>query len=211
MEPFELALADQRIAGVVLGADDKPVTAANIFGYGDGQPSVNGKTDAKGRFSLSGVCAGPIQLQANSPIGGFGNVGAEGGDTNITIQLGISGNVVASRSSIKISGTVTGPDDKPAPQMRMSLFPSFSQAEKQTDSEGRFMLTFDPRQSGGMGAATPIVVARDPARNLAAAVDLEEGATNASMRLEPALTFTGVSPTGRQSSDQRPGPALVPY
>ena len=50
--PFELALADQRIAGVVLGADDKPVTDANIFGYGDGQPSVNGKTDAKGRFSF---------------------------------------------------------------------------------------------------------------------------------------------------------------
>jgi protocatechuate 3,4-dioxygenase beta subunit len=189
--PFELALADQRIAGVVLGADDKPVTGASIFGYGEGQPSVNGKTDAKGRFSFSGVCAGPIQLQANSPSGGFGNVSAEGGDTNITVQLGTSGTVVDSRSSIKIGGTVTGPDDKPAPQVRVSLFPSFSPGEKQTDSDGRFMLTFDPRQSSAMGAATPIVVARDPVRNLAAAADLEEGATNASVRLEPALTLAG--------------------
>jgi hypothetical protein len=114
---------------------------------------------------------------------------AEGGDTNIAIQLGTSGTVVASRSSIKISGTVTGPDDKPAPQVRVSLFPSFSQAEKQTDSEGRFALTFDPRQAGPMGAAAPIVVARDLTRNLAATVDLEEGATNANVRLEPALTL----------------------
>jgi hypothetical protein len=191
LEPCELALADQRIAGVVLDADDKPVTNANIFGHGEGQPGVNGTTDAKGRFSFSAVCAGPIQLQANSRSGGFGNVSAEGGDTNITIQLGTSGTVVASRSSIKISGTVTGPDDKPAPQARVSLFPSFSQAEKQTDSEGRFALTFDPRQSGSMGAAGPIVVARDLARNLAATVELEEGATNASVRLEPALTLAG--------------------
>lgn len=103
-----------------------------------------------------------------------------------------AGPVVASRSSIKISGTVTGPDDKPAPQARVSLFPSFSQAEKQTDSEGHFTLTFDPRQAGPVGAAAPIVVARDLTRNLAAVVDLEEGTTNASMRLEPALTLTGL-------------------
>ena len=73
----------------------------------------------------------------------------------------------------------------------MSLFPSFSPAEKQTDSEGRFTLTFDPKQCGPMGASQPIVVARDLARNLAAALDLEEGATNASVRLEPALTLAG--------------------
>ena len=97
-----------------------------------------------------------------------------------------AGPVVASGSSIKISGTVTGPDDKPAPQARVSLFPSFSQAEKQTDSEGRFTLTFDPRQAGPVGAAAPIVVARDLARNLAAAMELEESATNATVRLEPA-------------------------
>ena len=89
LEPCELALADQRIAGVVLDSDDKPVANANIFGYGEGQPSVNGKTDAKGRFSFNQVCAGPIQLKANTPDGGYGNVTAEGGDTNITIQLGV--------------------------------------------------------------------------------------------------------------------------
>src|ERR1017187_9466783 len=92
-------------------------------------------------------------------------ISAEGGDTDIPVQLGASEALVASRSSIKISGTVTGPDDQPAPQVRVSLFPSFSQAEKQADSEGRFTLTFDPRQAGSMGAAAPIVVARDLMRN----------------------------------------------
>jgi len=96
---------------------------------------------------------------------------------------------VASSSSIKISGTVTGPDDQPAPQVRVSLFPSFSQAEKQTDGQGHFTLTFDSRQAGSVGAAAPIVVARDLMRNLAAMLDLEEGATNANLRLEPALTL----------------------
>ena len=191
LEAYELPLADQRIAGVVLDSEDKPVADANIFGYGDSQPAVNGKTNAKGRFSFDAVCAGPIHLQANSSNGGFGSASAEGGDTNITVQLGTSGTVETSRSRIKIKGTVTGPDGKPAPKVRVSLFPTFGAAEKQTDSEGRFTMTFDPRQAGPMGDAAPIVVARDLTRNLAAAVDLEEGATNASVRLEPALTLAG--------------------
>jgi hypothetical protein len=192
VETCELALADQRIAGVVLDSDDKPVANANIFAYGEGQPSVNGKTGTKGRFSFNQVCAGPIQLQANTPNGGFGSVAAEGGDTNITLQLGVRETYSSSRpSASKVTGIVTSPDGKPAAKVWVSLFPSFSQAEKPTDSEGRFSLSFDPNQFGSMGASQPIVVARDPAHNLAAALDLEEGATNASVRLEPALTLAG--------------------
>jgi hypothetical protein len=97
----------------------------------------------------------------------------------------------ATASANEINGLVTDPEGKPAPQVRVSLFPSFSPTERQTDSEGRFTLTFNPNQFGPMGSAQPIVVARDPARNLAGALDLEEGATNASVRLEPALTLAG--------------------
>jgi Carboxypeptidase regulatory-like domain len=98
---------------------------------------------------------------------------------------------VATASANEINGVVTGPDGKPAPQIWVSLFPSFSPAERQTDSQGRFTLTFNPDQLGPAAAAQPIIVARDPARNLAAALDLEEGATNASVRLEAALTLAG--------------------
>jgi protocatechuate 3,4-dioxygenase beta subunit len=191
LEPSELALADQRIAGVVLDSDDKPVANANLYGYGEGQPNVNGKTDAKGRFSFNQVCSGPIQINANTPNGGYGSAAVEGGDTNITVQIGVRETYSASRTASKVSGKVTDPDGKPAPKVFVSLFPSFAAAEKQTDSEGRFAMTFDPNQFGGMGATQPIVVARDPTRNLATALDLEEGATNASLRLEPALTVAG--------------------
>jgi uncharacterized GH25 family protein len=191
LEACQLALADQHIAGVVLDANEKPVANANVYGYGEGQPGVNGKTDAKGQFSFNQVCAGPIQLNANMQNGGHGSVNAEGGETNVTIRLGTSGTIMAARPSVKISGTVTDPDGKPEAKVWVSLFPSFSQGEKQTDGEGHFTLTFDPNRFGPRAATQPIVVARDLSRNLAAALDMEEGATNASVRLEPALTIAG--------------------
>jgi hypothetical protein len=191
LEPCELPLADQRIAGVVLDADDKPVANANIFGYGEGQPEVNGRTDAKGRFAFSHVCAGPITMQANSPSGGFGSAAVEGGDTNITVQIGVRESYSESQSATRIRGVVTDAEGKPVPKALVSLFPSYSPAEKQTDTEGRFTVSFDPNQFGSMGGGTPVLVARDATRNLAAAVDLEEGATNASVRLGPALILAG--------------------
>jgi hypothetical protein len=36
---------------------------------------------------MNKVCAGPIQLSCNSQGGGYANVNAEGGDTNIVIRL----------------------------------------------------------------------------------------------------------------------------
>ena len=82
--------ANQRIAGVVLDGNDKPVVRASIYSYGNKQPNLNAQTDAKGWFSMDKVCAGPIQLSANNRGGGYGNVTAEGGDTNITIRISAS-------------------------------------------------------------------------------------------------------------------------
>jgi hypothetical protein len=79
--------ADQRIAGIVLDDNDKPVVRASIYSYGNRQPNLNAQTDAKGRFSMNKVCAGPIQLSCNSQGGGYANVNTEGGDINIVIRL----------------------------------------------------------------------------------------------------------------------------
>jgi Carboxypeptidase regulatory-like domain len=189
LEPCELTLADQRIAGVVVDADEKPVGSARVFGSGEGQPNINAQTDAKGRFSFEAVCAGTIRLFANGPSGGYANLTTDGGDTNITIQLQTSQSVSSSRQSFKISGAVTDPDGKPVPKAAVSVFPSHSQAEKPANAEGRFSLTYDPNQFSYMGETAPTVVGRDVSRNLAAAVNLDEGATNANLRLEPALTL----------------------
>jgi hypothetical protein len=89
-EPFQLLPADQRIAGVVLDDNDKPVARASIYCYGNRQPNLNAQADAEGRFSMGKVCAGPINLSANIRTGGYGNVSAEGGDTNITIRVSAS-------------------------------------------------------------------------------------------------------------------------
>ena len=199
LEPCELPLADQRIAGVVVDSDDKPVADARVQVTEMASPACTGGPMRKGRFTFNQVCAGPIRLQANTSKGGYGSATAEGGDTNITVQLGVRESYSPSQGSTRITGKVTDLDGKPAPRVRVSLFPSFSPSEKQTDSEGRFTLTFSPNQFGPMGATQPIVVARDPARNLATALELEEGATNASLRLEPALALFGrvTDPSGK--------------
>jgi hypothetical protein len=133
---------------------------------------------------------GAITMLAGNNAG-LGNTTADVGGTNSTTQLGPSELLPISSARIRIVGTVTDLDGKPAPQVRVSLFPAFSAAERKTDEEGRFTLAFDPRQGGPAGEAAPILLARDSARNLAAAVELQEGATNASVRLGPALTLEG--------------------
>jgi hypothetical protein len=95
----------------VLDKDDKPVARASIYTYGDKQPNLNAQTDAKGQFSLERICAGPIQLSANSRGGGYGNVTAEGGDTNITIRIG-------ARPGMRIaSPQITSLKGKPLPDL----------------------------------------------------------------------------------------------
>jgi hypothetical protein len=87
LEPFQLDLADQRIAGEVLDDNDKPVASASVHSQGPKQPNLSAQTDAKGHFSMNKVCAGTIRLFANSQRGGFANVTAAGGDTNIVIRI----------------------------------------------------------------------------------------------------------------------------
>ncbi len=191
LEPLQLPPANLRIAGVVVDADDKPVAGAFVNGFGEAQPSLNGRTDVKGRFSFDHVCAGPIQLSANNPSGGgYGNTAAEGGDTNITIQIGATQTFGRSGKTLKIAGSVVDTDGKPAPKIMVSLFP-MPQGERRTDAEGRYTLTFDSNQFGGMQINQRIVVARDATRNLAASANVEEDTTNVNLRLEPGLTLAG--------------------
>jgi len=91
LDPFQLRIADQRIAGVVLDADDKPVPGAWINCYGDKQGGQNGQSDAKGRFVFDKICVGTVRLSANHRGGGFASAEVEGGDTNIILHLGASG------------------------------------------------------------------------------------------------------------------------
>jgi protocatechuate 3,4-dioxygenase beta subunit len=190
LEKFQLPIADKRIAGKVVDADDKPVVGAWISSYGEEQPSLSGRTDAKGQFAFNNVCAGPISLSASSPDGGNGNTTVEAGDTNITIQLGVSRSFSRTSSTIKITGSVLDADGKPAPKATIACFP-FSNGEKRADADGRFSVMVDPNQYSSMQINQRVLVARETARNLAVAEDIEEGTTNVTLRLGPGLTLVG--------------------
>jgi hypothetical protein len=92
LDPFQLLVANQHIAGVVLDRDDKPVGGVSLHCYGAKQPDQNGQSDAQGHFSFDKACAGHLRISANSPTAGFGSTDAEAGDTNITIHMDGNGN-----------------------------------------------------------------------------------------------------------------------
>jgi hypothetical protein len=88
LPPCVLKIADHKLAGEVVGEDEKPVIRANVYMYGQGQPNHSVRTDAKGRFKFDEVCEGTIQVSA-SARNAHGNTRAEAGDTNVVIRLGV--------------------------------------------------------------------------------------------------------------------------
>lgn len=195
LDPFELKLASLKLAGQVLDDDDKPVAGANVFLNGDGQPNANVRTDRDGRFRFQRVCDGPVQISA-SARNSFGNISAQGGDTNVVLRLGQSYNSSPGSASHKLTGTVTDAAGKPAAGAQVAVFPQsqFNGSRwVKTAANGSFSLTWslEPwqmQQSGG----SALLVARDPARNLAATEELPEDTTNLDLQLKPALTVAGL-------------------
>jgi len=89
LAPCVLKVADQKLAGEVVDAEDKPVARANVSMYGQGQPNGSVRTDDKGRFKFDEVCEGSVQLSASAQRA-YGNTGAQAGDTNVVIRLGVN-------------------------------------------------------------------------------------------------------------------------
>jgi Carboxypeptidase regulatory-like domain len=89
VETCVLKVADHKLAGEVVDADDKPAVRANVYMYGQGQPQGSVRTDAKGRFKFDAVCEGAIHLSASAQSS-YGNVQAQAGDTNVVIRLGVN-------------------------------------------------------------------------------------------------------------------------
>lgn len=61
-----LPAANLSVSGRVIDLRSRPVAHATIYGYGQGQPArLTAQTDAEGRFTLAGVCAGQIDLRVD--------------------------------------------------------------------------------------------------------------------------------------------------
>ena len=192
LAPFVLKLADRVLAGQVLDEDEKPVAGVTISINGDNQPSVNTKTDSKGRFHFQ-VCEGQVRLFANPPQGGaFAQTSAEAGETNVVLQFGQNNMSSPGSKPNKLTGTVTDADGKPAAGALLAVFPANgSQHWVKPATNGVFKLTWSlqpwQRQSGGAW-----LVALDQALDQGAVEELDEDNTNLDVKLKPALTVTGM-------------------
>ena len=92
----------------------------------------------------------------------------------------------------KVAGTLRDPAGSPVSGMTVTLHGGYSSpnaGETITDANGRFELKWNPNAGGPSRAYC--LLARDPARNLAASLDVEESSTNADLRLQPGLIVTG--------------------
>lgn len=88
-----LPLANLAVSGQVVDVAGTPIPRANVSCYAggeSGQPNRHVQTDAKGRFTLERVCAGPIQISVSGRAGSAvlrGSVQTEGGATDVQIVL----------------------------------------------------------------------------------------------------------------------------
>ena len=190
LDPVDLRLANLILAGQLLDADDKPVAGAYVNLSGEGQPTANVRTDRDGRFRFEHVCEGPAQVSASNR-NSFGNISAEGGDTDVVLRLGQTFNSAPGSTAHKLKGTVADDTGNPAAGAQVAVFPFSESRWTKTGTNGAFSLTWSLQpwqaQSGGS-----LLVARDTARNLAAAEELPEDATNLDVELKPALTVAGL-------------------
>ena len=90
---------------------------------------------------------------------------------------------------------MTDPDGKPVAGAEVAVLPDFQSNEahwRKTATNGAFSLSWSlqPWQSQSGGGA--LLVARDPARNLAASAELPETTSNLDLQLKPALTLNGL-------------------
>jgi protocatechuate 3,4-dioxygenase beta subunit len=65
---IELALANMSVTGRVVDINGHPVPGVEVFCFGEGQPSCNTKSDEKGHFELSSVCAGLVRFMAEGRV-----------------------------------------------------------------------------------------------------------------------------------------------
>ena len=83
-----LAVANLSVSGVVVDDNDKPVAGVTVNTYSSHQPYHVAKTDADGRFTFEGVCAGRILILAGK-LGTTlrGSVDTEVGAADIKIVI----------------------------------------------------------------------------------------------------------------------------
>ncbi len=189
LDPVELKPANLQLAGQVLDADDKPVASCSVSLFGENQPGANTRTDRDGRFSFNHICEGTLHISANS-LRAFGNVSAEGGDTNVVLHLGENMGYSPDSKPHKLHGVVTDDGGQPVAGAQVAVFPNNGARWVKTGTNGEYSLNWS-LQSWQMQNGGATLVLRDPAHNLAGTEELPEETTNLNVKLKPALVLSG--------------------
>ncbi len=84
--PIILKRPNLSVSGTVLNANGQLVADIPVYLEGEGQPDLDSKTDAQGRFLFEKVCSGPVRISAkNNTL--FGTIETEGGTKNVKMVV----------------------------------------------------------------------------------------------------------------------------
>jgi protocatechuate 3,4-dioxygenase beta subunit len=207
--------ADRKLAGRVVDGDGTPLAGAQVIFNGEGQPqNSTTNTDSKGYFGFDAVCEGPIKIFANyhdsqdtsifMSLKGGGGMDAQGGDTNLVIELRNPHAGAQGEAMLTTTGTVFDPAGKPVMGASLVLWRSanpfwyFS-----SDISGKYKVHWQPQRNPSKQTARntdAVLMGRDLAHNLAGTHDLDETTTNLDLHFQPGCTLSG----SVQDADGRP-------
>jgi protocatechuate 3,4-dioxygenase beta subunit len=194
------------VSGRVLDADGKPAPSVPLELVLPGpsrSTTQKTTTDSDGSFAFVGVTplpviinAGPVHVNGGAQTW-FGNVQTTAGDTNVVIRLGLNDNRYMPSVEVTTSGTVFDPSGVPDPGVSLSAISSefgtsfgFDRSNK-SDAGGKYEIQWGTRAGRTNDAGRVVLYATDPARNLAATIELDPTATNLDLHLRTGLTLSG--------------------
>jgi protocatechuate 3,4-dioxygenase beta subunit len=172
---------------LVKETDGKPIGKASVGVRNTQRDSYSGgTTDEKGLARIRVVpgqyaVSGPFREGYSRPAGEE-QVSVEDGQTQ-RVELVLT-------AAPKIAGTVRDEAGRPLAGVKIEIKPMGGPSEYTTDAQGRFEVSWDPR-TWGPGGTTIVLVAREEARNLAEAVEIEERTTRLDLTLKPGGIITG--------------------
>jgi hypothetical protein len=103
VEPLVLRLADRSVSGVVVDEQDRPVSKASVSCYGPDQPWRHVMADDQGRFTVEGICVGPIEVHANIRDLS-GSIRTQAGEQDVKVVLNPSGRDGSASKSVSLLG-----------------------------------------------------------------------------------------------------------